>query len=409
MGYANLALQMWSLIIQLVMTGLIFCFFLFLSRQLKLQEVRSWAGAWGANLAALTFVMLTAFAHPPAALARLGMGGYAFAKTMFVLLILSGAREHVTPGSAPPLEMDRSLLWAGLWSLCLGLFSPHIATVQLGMSFLVGSLMTLGAIWLLMRPRSAMSRWLGWAMLLEGALFLHYVPILAPLAWGGRILADYMQASSFLDAGAELVVALSSLVALQSTTHRNLEELNLDLLLSRERLRQLVDTDPLTNLLNRRGFREEMKKREGYRNVLIFIDLDDFKLINDRWGHAVGDACLKRVATALLRTFRPDDALFRWGGDEFLVVCRGMGTEQALQRLEVLRAGLRVPQDGCPSIHLSAGVSVLEADMIHEEALRTVDERMYADKAFRRSHDVSGRFRTVNEEDIPLVRARRSP
>ena len=98
---------------------------------------------------------------------------------------------------------------------------------------------------------------------------------------------------------------------------------------SRARITELearIDIDPLTDILNRRGFERELKrslayvKRYGTSAALIYLDLDGFKPVNDRHGHAAGDAVLKAVAAALVRSVRASDVVARIGGDEFAVL-----------------------------------------------------------------------------------------
>ena len=98
---------------------------------------------------------------------------------------------------------------------------------------------------------------------------------------------------------------------------------------SRARIADLearVDIDPLTDVLNRRGFERELKrslayvKRYGTSAALIYVDLDGFKPVNDRHGHAAGDAVLKAIAAALVRSVRASDVVARIGGDEFAVL-----------------------------------------------------------------------------------------
>ena len=87
-----------------------------------------------------------------------------------------------------------------------------------------------------------------------------------------------------------------------------------------------IDVDPLTELLNRRGFERELKrsvayvKRYGTSAALIYLDLDGFKPVNDRHGHAAGDAVLKAISAALLANVRASDVVARLGGDEFVVL-----------------------------------------------------------------------------------------
>lgn len=91
------------------------------------------------------------------------------------------------------------------------------------------------------------------------------------------------------------------------------------------RLRELSATDPLTGLTNRRlGSRRlsDLAEGRGYRSVLLLIDVDRFKAINDEYGHPFGDEVLVELASRLARLCRDDDLVARWGGEEFLIACR---------------------------------------------------------------------------------------
>src|ERR1700691_2595497 len=87
-----------------------------------------------------------------------------------------------------------------------------------------------------------------------------------------------------------------------------------------------VDLDPMPETLNRRGFERELKrslayvKRYGASAVLVYLDLDGFKPVNDRHGHGAGDAMLKAVAATLIRNVRASDVVARFGGDEFVLL-----------------------------------------------------------------------------------------
>lgn len=103
-------------------------------------------------------------------------------------------------------------------------------------------------------------------------------------------------------------------------TKRNLAKKTHEMLVS------LAERDPLTGLLNRRGFDRELEtayahvQRSGENLSLLFIDADNFKGVNARYGRLGGDKVLKSIAEAMRNTFRAEDRLARWGGDEFVVI-----------------------------------------------------------------------------------------
>jgi len=378
-----LALGRWSVGVQLGVVCLLALFFAALARTVRLEEVRLWAAAWLSDALAIAAVFVVAFLQPPDWSNRLWLVVYAATKTAYVLLLVAGTRHHLEPGSALLVRRGHLAALVLLWSVAIGYFSPTLGLAQLGQSLMVGGILTYGAVWVLRHPRLPRSRWLGWALLAEGLLFLHYVPFLALPLWNGGRVAEHLRYASFLDAGAELLVALATLVALEATANDHLRHVIRELELSQDRLRQLVDLDPLTKLANRRGLRSELQRVQPAGAAVIFLDLDDFKAINDRFGHAVGDLCLIRVAAILARSFRTEDALFRWGGDEFLVVAPGMDLDGAHRRVAAFRGALGRAAEGGPPIAVSAGIAILAPGGEPDQALREADARMYAEKASR--------------------------
>ncbi|NWG00294.1 MAG: GGDEF domain-containing protein [Thermoanaerobaculaceae bacterium] len=380
MGLGSIALGRLAVAAQLVVVLLCALFFLVLSRSIQLRQVRLWAIAWWADAAALSAVFAFVFVEPPLLPPRLGMLLYTAGKTVYALLIVAGARHHLRPGVEVNLPPAATVLLVSAWSLAVGLLAPRLVLVQLGQCVMVAGLLGFGGVWVLRRPRHLQSLWLGVALLAEAALFAHYVPLLAPTIWGGQPVTAYTAYSSFWDAGAEIFMALSILVALGGSSAEFLHHINAELEASQERLRQLVDLDPLTNLANRRGLRAVLERMRAGGAAIVFLDIDDFKLINDRLGHIAGDECLKRLARALPRFFRPDDYLFRWGGDEFLVVAPGMDEEGARQRVLALSAALATPGEEGPVCTVSAGVSVFPPGGDPDTAIHEADRRMYTCK-----------------------------
>jgi diguanylate cyclase (GGDEF)-like protein len=110
------------------------------------------------------------------------------------------------------------------------------------------------------------------------------------------------------------------------------------------------------------------------------VRLDDFKEINDSYGHQAGDDCLKRFSQALQASFRPDDHVIRYAGDEFVVVAQAVEPPQVLERVERLRERLRIRADG-PEIRFSVGHAYLPVNGEPAAAIQAADEAMYRDKA----------------------------
>ena len=138
----------------------------------------------------------------------------------------------------------------------------------------------------------------------------------------------------------------------RSVAMRLAEEVNrleLELAAARSRMAALetrAEIDPLTDLINRRGLERELKRALAYVKryetsaVLVYIDLDGFKSINDRHGHAAGDAVLKAVAMVLARQVRASDLVARLGGDEFVVLLWNLDEADAQTKARSLEAAV---------------------------------------------------------------------
>ena len=149
-----------------------------------------------------------------------------------------------------------------------------------------------------------------------------------------------------------------------------IERLKRELAVARARIGELearADIDPLLDVLNRRGFERELKralahaKRYGTPAALMFVDLDNFKSVNDRHGHGTGDALLKAVTREITRHVRASDVVGRLGGDEFGVLLWRVDETQAVTKareLEGLLARVSV-MHGQAHVQVSASVATV--------------------------------------------------
>jgi len=372
-----------SIAVQFAVVISLFGYFLLLGQMVKLREVRLWMLAWLADAVALAAVFVHVYADVPPVGHRVALVLYLAGKTTFAVLIVSGARHHVRPGAEPRINPTFLAVFVTVWSVVLGFAAPDLWQAQLAESVLLGLVFLTGGTTVLHHPRSSISRWLGWAMLVEGIVFTYSAALLIPALWGNQGGFFYLKYSSFIDAWAELMLALASIAALSDRREGLLHYANRELLDSQQRLSRLVDTDPLTNLSNRRSLRKAMDAVSDSGGAVIFIDINDFKQINDLFGHAVGDMTLQRLAALVVEQFRPEDHVIRWGGDEFLVVAPGMDLVSARTRIGAIREALTHLSDEGPPFSIAAGIAELFPGGDATAALEEADRRMFAEKRGR--------------------------
>jgi diguanylate cyclase (GGDEF)-like protein/PAS domain S-box-containing protein len=171
-----------------------------------------------------------------------------------------------------------------------------------------------------------------------------------------------------------------------------------------QELSQRAHFDDLTGLANRHTLLRELQtvvlraQAEPRSSALLFCDLNHFKLVNDRFGHAAGDRALREVAERLLGQVRTDDMVGRLGGDEFVVIASGVTEIEAQDMADRIRVELTRPLTTVnASIGVSIGIATIDGDVEPVEVLlQRADDAMYADK------DVGP------EPDDELARYRRS-
>lgn len=261
-----------------------------------------------------------------------------------------------TPAAFAPghLLIAGAMAAAGIAHLSLLRQTRLLGAIVVGIAFLA---IAGTNVWLILGTEHVVNEALNRAMVVNLALDL--------------VAALGMQLMTFEDMTYELRVANKELESVQSE------------------LRLMGTTDALTGCRNRRFFDDvigrEIRRHRRYRIPLslVFVDVDRFKAINDTLGHEAGDRVLQRVALFLTHNFREADYVFRWGGDEFLILmsCR---EEEARRKAEDLQDAFAASADVTelpPGVGLSIGCVEVPSKVTDIMALvKVADERMYGNK-----------------------------
>ncbi|HDH04190.1 MAG TPA: GGDEF domain-containing protein [Nitrospirae bacterium] len=187
--------------------------------------------------------------------------------------------------------------------------------------------------------------------------------------------------------------SFNNMMALLENKHKELGRLN-------EKLNELVHIDPLTQVGNRRSFQKRMENihllaiRYERPYSIILCDIDNFKLFNDTYGHQKGDDALTSVADTMKLSLRKTDEIFRWGGEEFVVILPEQNLPDALRVAENLRVSvesLGMEHKGSDSriLTISAGVACNIAENVKyiswESVLKQADDSLYKAKSAGRN------------------------
>ena len=381
----ELLLWRWSTTAQTASLLMIAIFFIVLARSVRRAELQTWVNAWLANLLALCVTSILWVGQPTsrAAFIAIRMGSF-FSKTMFVALLALGAWGFVRPRLGA--RANREIIIAIAAYAVIGAFTLEtIDLIGMVQSAIIAVVLAITAV-LLVVKRIPGSGWLAAGFGIRAVLgFIEaaaYGSHFAQATWiPAPQIGLFLASHSSLDTGAEWVIALGCVLILYRTIQTDLTKANVDLLAAKETLQDLVDHDALTGLSNRRALPAVLRAVYDTGATVIFFDLNDFKEINDSLGHQVGDECLKKFAQALQGSFRPSDHVFRFAGDEFVVVAPSAQPEQVVERLDKVRERLKAERVRGHQIGFSAGYSYLAVHGDSEAALKEADEAMYADKA----------------------------
>ncbi|MGJ8663328.1 MAG: GGDEF domain-containing protein [Marinicella sp.] len=377
----DVALNTWAVSVQLAILLVLTVVFISLWTHFPRRYISFWSLAWLSNLLALLsiFAVLAGTGY----LSEFSLKGiyllYAFCKTWFAILLVIGLSRHLNRIDIISQKMIKLWLVITVLSLLTILITPlNTLHIQIMVYLLVGAVL-FGAGGFFIVKKNFHSGWILPAVFcLEGMVFLHHGSVLIPTLWGEAV-PRYMTRISFFDSISELIVGITCVLAISNRVIKEVQNRNLDLEQAQQNLRELIDEDPLTKLWNRRKLKSYMSDTSG-QTVLIYIDVDNFKLINDQWGHAVGDLCLTRIADSMRNYFDSKAGLFRLGGDEFLAVFNDQNKTTTLPLVKDFSQSLAHATNTCPAISVSVGLHEMTENQSFDEALSAADQAMYLSK-----------------------------
>ncbi|HKP87497.1 MAG TPA: GGDEF domain-containing protein [Blastocatellia bacterium] len=366
----------------------------FMTRSFRRAFLDYWTVAWIALSVALLSLSV-AFRLPH--LGKLYYPIYFFGEYAFGYLFVAGCRNY-----ASDERLTRRQLYLLIPASAVAVAMPHLSN-DFSVLFIPHALI-LAALFAwsfralrAARPRNHKSpglRLVSVALVLLTLDFLHYVPIVAYVRVTGTALPiGYLQYTSVYDLIVETLLGFGTLMMVMDHARHEVEASNLELIAARDKLEYLARIDPLTEALNRHTFYSLMEKKPtqaaNQPGCAVVLDIDNLKPINDSFGHAAGDAAIREVARAVRSVIRADDLLFRWGGDEFLILFFNMpesGAQCRVAEIEVALARAELPGATAPTpVIVSYGLAAFGSVAEIEQTIEKADGEMYARKQARKS------------------------
>jgi len=349
------------------------------------RYVRVWAFAWFAMFVALLAVR--GYVYDPIPLMSVS---YLIGEWAFLLLLYSGCRELAC---GVPLNL-RYVAYAIPALVATAMVMTHFAPSFNDLFTVQAAIVAAGILgsWIILRLTPAKRRSTGWrtlrlALLLLAFLYALYVPLYFIHTHLREV--EFLPYSSLADLLLAVFLGFTMVLTTAEEANMGLQEALSKLEEAQAQLEQKVHTDPLTEALNRHAFYsmqrgDEVAMDGALSGVVVMIDVDNLKRINDEIGHVAGDAVIRATANAVRTLIRADDLLFRWGGDEFVAIVPNMNVDAVRERLGPLDDGIqaRISASGpTMKFHISWGVSEFDPDRSLDQAIKIADKEMYATRA----------------------------
>lgn len=369
---------------------------IFIGSSLKSTALRYWTASW----ASLSLSLIGRFiAFQLGSQQTIYYSCYFFGEYLFGLLFIAGCRSQLY-GTSLTKKHCYFLLPAGAVALLLPFVSGDFNDLLMIHGAILSVLFLIAFFTLRFATRTGDASQgisvMSMALLLLSIGFLQYVPLFGARQgwWSVTVPLSYLQFTSVFDLLFEILLGFGTVMVLMEGVRREVEQANSELMRARDQLELLVQMDPLTEALNRHAFHSLLRRPEIGRDAVTsgsvaVLDIDNLKPINDTLGHSVGDKAIRAVARAMRSLVRADDMLFRWGGDEFMVLMFNLPEAEASRRIEKLNRILEENRDRWLGVELtvtvSYGVAGFESLTDLGEAIETADKAMYARRSRVRS------------------------
>jgi len=381
----------------------------FMRSSIKSNALRYWTASWASlSLALLSLFIGFRFSgkHP------VFYSVYFFGEYLFALLFIAGCRNQVM-GASLNRKHSYYLIPAAAMSLVLPYVSRDFNDLFMVHAGVLSVLFMVSYLTLRLRTRADEKtpgiQVMSVALFLLAIGFLHYVPVFAARKglWGITIPLSYLQYTSVFDLLFEILLGFGTVMVLMEGVRSEVEMANRKLLKARDQLELLVQMDPLTEALNRHAFHSLLQRPESGEECassgsVAVLDIDNLKPINDTLGHTVGDKAIRAVARAMRSLVRADDMLFRWGGDEFLMLMFKLPQPEASRRMEKLN---KILEENCErwigmqvTVSVSFGVAGFTSLTDLGQAIEQADKAMYAQRNRIRSASISENQRLMTTE-----------
>jgi diguanylate cyclase (GGDEF)-like protein len=385
---------LFSLLVQAAGTVLLFVVFLLLYRKFRRPAFLDWIASWAFFLASIGLLAVSrAEAWRRVALPVLGI-----ALLAHVFFLLRGVwRFRRQEAVSRPVEMLWALPILGVawWLSTLSVPDAPMAFIRAGAYIITAAAFALtpGSVGGRAILSSSFLLW-GAERLVMGLGYMQY-PDQAALP----TLYTY---AHFVEMFLEMTVGVGIIILLFEASQDQLQQEMQRLVESDSQVKEMGIRDRLTGLYNRHYFNDVIRRelarsrRHGGAISVLLIDVDRFKEINDVRGHATGDGVLQFVANYLTACVRESDLVFRWGGDEFLVLLTQADEASAAQKSEELanRHLPKLPGDERLRIDLSVGWATHHSNSEFPKTLAEADARMYEMKLSRKKE------RATQERDL---------